>query len=525
MTRSGDQAWTLVVAGIFAYALMAIAVEPLGINGDSALHIEAAERILDGGLPHVDAIDTNPPLIMFLTAVPTAAARLLNVHPIPVFLVSVLLLSAVAAFAARRLLLEALPAREAIHAHLLGVALAVAACVLLFRNEFGQREHLFVFGVLPYLMVRFRSWEGIATARAAAVACGLAAGIAASIKPQLALIVIAPEIYWAITRRTLRAIFRTEVVAAVSAAMAYLAYLVVVPAQREAFFGVWVPLLMHGFAAFNASYESLVLLHFADWRPAAVAMLPFVLRARPADTAWRLAQPLAVATATAAAVYLLQRKGWTYHAAPIRVLACVLVGLIAAQLLTPAADVLSPSPLTATIPGRVLKLAFSGAIALAVVISLIAIGSGVPAHQDRITADSSIAQRITAHTNPGDPVLVLSTNGWDPFPLLVQLQRRQASRALFAFPVSLLYYGSTSDGPSLYPREERMFLEGLQEDVLTRRPRIVLIDSVTPCYGCPDGMSLTSYFERTGFIDTALAGYERASNVDRYQVYLPVNGQ
>ena len=48
-----------MIAAIFAYALAAIAVDPLSLNGDAALHIEAAERILDGGTPSVDAIDTN----------------------------------------------------------------------------------------------------------------------------------------------------------------------------------------------------------------------------------------------------------------------------------------------------------------------------------------------------------------------------------------------------------------------------------------------------------------------------------
>ena len=509
-----------MIAAIFAYALAAIAVDPLSLNGDAALHIEAAERILDGGTPSVDAIDTNPPLIMYLTAVPTAVARLLDTHPIPVFLISVWLLSAVSAFSARRLLLGALPPRESVHAHLLGVSLALATCALLFRNEFGQREHLFIYGVLPYLMVRFRSWEEIPTPTAAAVLCGFAAGFAASIKPQLALIVIAPEIYWAITRRGVRALFRIEIAAAVAAGLAYLAYLVLVPAQREAFFGVWVPLLVRGFAAFNGTYESVILWHFADWRPAAVAILPFVLRARAGDTAWRLARPLAAATIAAAAVFILQRKGWTYHAVPILVLAYVVVGFIAAQLLTPTSDE-RPSPaLTSMIPARLLRLAFGSAIVLAIAISLIAAGTGVRGHQERILTNSAVGQRITAHSNAGDPVLLLSTSAWDPYPLLVQLERRQASRALFAFPVSLIYHGSNGDQPSPYPEVEARFLEDLKADVLNKRPKLVLIDTTKPCYGCPEGMALTSYFERTGFVATALAGYERSSNVGRYETYV-----
>jgi hypothetical protein len=519
--RAGNTTWSLVIAAIFAYALVAIAVEPLRINGDSALHIEAAERILDGGLPHVDAIDTNPPLIMYLTAVPTAVARALGSHPIPVFLVAVWLFTATATFASRHLLLGALRAREAIHAHLLGAGLALASCALLFSNEFGQREHLFIFGVFPFLIARFRSWEGIATPPAAAIVAGVAAGIAASIKPQLALIVIAPEVYWLLTRRDIRTLVRVEVMAAVTMAAVYLAYLLLWPGQREAFFGVWVPLLVRGFAAFNGTYESIILWHFADWRPAAIAILPFLLRARPEDSAWKLTRPLAIATVTAAAVYVLQRKGWTYHALPIHVLAYAVASLVIAQLFTPVDEATAPPALTTTIPARLLKAAAAGAIALAVIGAMVVIGPETRAHEDRIIANSAVAQRIAAETQPGDAVLVLSTSAWDPYPLLVQLRRRQASRALFAFPISLLYFGSTAgpDQPSPYPEDEARFLDDLKADMQTKQPQLVLIDTTKPCYGCPVGMSLPAYFERTGFVESSLAGYERSGNSDRFEVY------
>lgn len=520
-SRAGNTTWSLVIAAIFAYALVAIAVEPLRINGDSALHIEAAERILDGGLPHVDAIDTNPPLIMYLTAVPTGVARALNTHPIPVFLIAVWLFSAATTLAARQLLLSALPAREAVHAHLLGVALALASCALLFGNEFGQREHLFIFGVFPFLVVRFRRWEGIATPQTSAIASGVVAGIAASIKPQLALIVIAPEVYWLVTKRETRSLIRAEVLAAIAMAAIYIAYLLLWPGQREAFFDVWVPLLVRGFAAFNGTYESIILWHFADWRPAAIAILPFLLRARSTDVAWRFARPLAVATVTAAAVYILQRKGWTYHALPITVLAYAVAGLLIAQILTPAVDVEPAPALETTIPARLLKAAAAGAIVLAIVGAMFVIGPETPANQDRLIANSAVAQRITAETQPGDAVLMLSTSAWDPYPILVQLGRRQASRALFAFPVSLLYFGSTAgpDQPSPYPADEARFLDDLKADVSNKQPPLVLIDTTKPCYGCPDGMALPAYFERTGFVASALAGYERSANVDRFEVY------
>jgi hypothetical protein len=527
---SSRTTWTLVIAAIFAYTLATIARNPLWINGDSALHIEAAERILAGGLAHVDAIDTNPPLIMYLSAVPTAIAHAIGGHPVPVFLVVVWLLTVVSTFASRQLLLGAVAPREAIHAHLLGVSAALASCAVLLRTEYGQREHLFVVGVLPYLIVRFRRWELIPTPRAAAITAGIAAGVATSIKPQLAMIVLAPEIYWLISRRAFRPLLCEESVAAVASAAAYLAHFLVWSEVGKAFFGRWLPMVMEGYGAYNGTFESILLWHYAEWQPVAVAILPFAVRARRPDLAWRMTQPLAVAIVASAAVYVLQHKGWTYHAVPILMLAYTLAGLVVAQLLSPPNDGEPDRALTGVVPARVVRLAIGTAVAIAIVGSLLSIGPETRAERDRLITGSAVARAITAHTREGEPVLLLSTSTWGPYPLLVQLRRPQASRFLLAFPVSLLYYGVTREpgqpfpyrGTNGIPRpaEETRFLDDLRVDIETSRPKMVLIDANARCEACPEGFALHEYFERTGFAATALAEYARSANIDRYALYL-----
>ena len=513
--RPTSSAWAVVIAAIFAATLAAIAIHPLRINGDSALHIEAAERILDGGLPHVDAIDTNPPLIMYLTAGPTAVARLLGLHPVPVFLLFAWVFTVACTFWSRRLLVTMLPPRDAIHADLLGVGLAMASLILLRRYEFGQREHLFIFGVLPFVMVRFRRWHQVPTPPLAAVAAGVVAGMAASIKPQLALIVIAPEMLWLATTRLGRPLLAVEVVAAAGAALLYLAHFLVVPAVSEAYFGRWVPLLLSGFAAYNSTLESVMVLRHAQWQLAVMALVPFAWRARDAGLAWTLARPLAAATLAAVAVYALQMKGWPYHAVPITVLVCALSSLMLAQLVTRIWQREPPLSAARASYGRAVLIAIA---ALAVIGAPFIIGSSMRADADQLVATLPLAGVIESQSREGDPVLVLSTSAWDPYPLLVQLRRRQASRTLFAFPVALLYYGRAAGSPT--PPEETRYLDELRADVARHRPVVVAIDTTKPCYGCPPGFSLSEYFERNGFVNAALQGYERSANADRYAIYL-----
>ncbi len=520
--------WTRLIAAVCAYSLAVIASEPLFIHPDCALHIEAAEKILRGGFAGVDAVDTNPPLIMIITAVPTAVALAIGAHPVPVFLVFTWLFTVVTTFAARRLLAGALSAREAIHADLLGLSLAVASIYRQFSYQYGQREYLFIFGVMPYLMIRFRRSEGIPVSRTAAIGWGLLAGILTCIKPQLLPVVLAPEIYWLITHRKLRTLIQPEIYGAVGAAVMYLGYLTLIPEVRDAFFGRWVPLLVQGYSAYSTTYGAIFSMQIEAWRAVGVAVVPFVLRGRPDDTAWKLARPIAIALVMAAVVYFGQRKGWTYQALPISVLACVVIGLTLAQVLTRAADT-APSPaFRSLLSTRVVALVLGLVTGIAVVGSLLALGPSTRDAQSDLLRDHPLARGIAAKTSEGDSVLVLSTNLVDFYPLLVQIRRHQASRTLYTFPVALMYHGAASvpGQPFPYrgvngreaPFEERRYLDDLLADVSNAKPRMILVDARTPCPACPEGFTLTDYFAQNGFF-AALPQYSPSGPLDVFAVY------
>ena len=72
------------------YAAAAILIVALGaipeffslLQMDKAWYLQAAGMLLDGVRPYVDQfIEMNPPLIMWLNAIPAALARALNVSP------------------------------------------------------------------------------------------------------------------------------------------------------------------------------------------------------------------------------------------------------------------------------------------------------------------------------------------------------------------------------------------------------------------------------------------------------------
>lgn len=520
--------WTALIAVVFAYSLVFITSNPLNMHADVALHIEAAEKILRGGYAGVDAVDTNPPLIMLITAVPTAVAHALGAHPVPTVFLFVWLFTVTTTFASRLLLANTLSVREALHADLLALGLAVASVSTHFSHQYGQREYFFIFGVMPYLMVRFRRWEGMAVRPVAAIGWGFLAGVATSIKPQFMLVVLAPEIYWLCTRRISRPLLKPEIYAAVSAAVLYLAYLTLIPEVREFFFGRWMPLMVQGYPAYNMIYGAMLVTHIDAWRPVVLAFLPFVLRGRPTDHAWRLMRPLATALAMAAAVYFLQHKGWPYQALPINVLASALAGLLVAQLLTRAPDAMAAPPYTGVLPQRLWVAALGSLAAIAITGSLLALGPSTRSAESTIPDYYTMARGIVEKTQVGDSVLILSTRVNDAYPLLPQIRRHHASRTMYAFPVALLYYGVESqpgepvpyrgvDGREMLAEEQR-YRADLLEDVHKVRPKLILVDMQKGCPACPEQFTLSDYFVQTGFF-SALPQYSHSGQLDRFAMY------
>ena len=63
---------------VLLIGLCAAAVAPAYMNHDPAWYLHMAGVWLDGATLYRDVIDTNPPLIVFLTALPVAISRALN---------------------------------------------------------------------------------------------------------------------------------------------------------------------------------------------------------------------------------------------------------------------------------------------------------------------------------------------------------------------------------------------------------------------------------------------------------------
>ncbi len=159
-------------------ALVMFAALRSPLKDDIAWLLYVARRWLAGKELYVDLIEVNPPLIIWVSAIPLTVARWLDVNPqyvaIPAFALIVLGCAWWSACLLRPLG-GLFSARAPVFAAIGGVLLFIPAA------DLGQREHLLVAAFLPYLILFARTLAPATESGRPAAAVSVFAGVLAAL--------------------------------------------------------------------------------------------------------------------------------------------------------------------------------------------------------------------------------------------------------------------------------------------------------------------------------------------------------
>ena len=307
-------AW--IAAGLLVLAAMALRAA-WHVNGDVSWLLELAERTLDGAVPYRDFLEVNPPASILIYMPAVVLARLIGASPER--MTDALLF--LATFCSLTLCADILAKAGLIgrgRASKVGLCALVVLLILPF-NSFAQREHIVVLAMLPILAALAARAEGARPGTAQLVLAGIGAGIGIAIKPMFCLALVGPMFYL-IRRQPWRDALRQPetCIAAGLAALYGLGVILLVPD----FSARVLPLVMRVYVPARLPALELVTqptviilagLVFAFWR---------LGRATGEDVVGRV---LILASLGFETVFLVQGKGFTYHAYPpiaLAVLAC-----------------------------------------------------------------------------------------------------------------------------------------------------------------------------------------------------------
>ncbi|WP_166141273.1 formate dehydrogenase accessory protein FdhE [Methylosinus sp. RM1] len=295
-----------------ALALVAFAQQLIGhIDCDVSWFLTFAEKVLDGRAAYVEVSDPNPPgaFLSLMPAVLLARALHLRAEAVVVALV---FFAAAASIGLSFHLLRLSAARSLREWMPLGNA---AIFLLLVAPEivFAEREHIALLALLPLLATLAAEEGARPSPRFARIAAGVCGGVAVTLKPHFALAVILPALAIAWRARSLRALWRVELV---SAALASIALTGATLLAFPAYLSQALPL---AFEVYGPARDDLG--HFLSHSLALayLALLAgFLVAARGA-----LGRAPLVALAASLGffvAFLLQGKGWMNHAYPAMIL-------------------------------------------------------------------------------------------------------------------------------------------------------------------------------------------------------------
>ncbi len=320
-----------VLALVGAVVLTTAIRSPL--KDDVAWLLYVARKWLEGQRLYEDLVEVNPPLIVWLYAIPAWTAAALNVAPklvaIPFF--TALLLGAAYWSAA---LLEG---RANIFTSKIPVFAAIASLLLgLPGIEFGQREHLLIAACLPYICLYARELDGEAEPRITGTLAGILAGLGCALKPSYLLAIVAIELVAALRGHR---VLRAAPIAAFAAAGLYgLSVILFVPAFLEKA----VPL---AFALYGGTdtpcWEILLQSSRLIFGQAVIILLCWssnTTLARRSPFKRHLLLGLTAFAVAATIVFVLQGKNWFYHRLPATAATVLALFLWIAAVLPPRLD-------------------------------------------------------------------------------------------------------------------------------------------------------------------------------------------
>ena len=518
--RTSDRPWALLLALLFLACVgHSIAIHRT-INWDCAYYVRCGQLILDGKLPYVDFVDINPPLIMYVSVVPAFLARCLSLEPTLAFALFIDLILALSLWQLRYLLPRADPGLRPDERGLLALAWVAGGWAILLAGKWGQRDHLFALTALPYVLLRVGRYGGTRVPLALAAALGLQTAVGACLKPHFLVVLAGVELFLVLTRRTGRRLLDAENLALAIFTFAYVVHwFLLPPAMREMYFGRWVPLaLKHYDLAYGVDAGTLVTKlasrAFGFGLPL-VLLLASGLAVRPRADSMPLAAPLTVLAWLCLLGYLLQRKDWGYHLIPFYLTAL----LVTAVLVVEFKRVLESRVRPRAMGSALVVLPFCVSLLAAPIAGAFVVRETLhPATPPEEIL--RVGRAIDAWSRPGDPVLLVTPSIWPAYPLLLQMNRTPGSRFCL-FPVAYFYpdTGGAATAP-FFPyhdlagmsQEERMILGELQEDILTRRPRLILIQNTDGGQGLPKRFHIFDYLVHVGLVDTLVPSRYREAD-------------
>ena len=499
----------VVAGGIFGLLLAALLVAEFQrpLNSDSAWLLHVADRVAQGDRLYVDLIEINPPLVVWLQIPIVSLAGRLGLDPISAFRIAVLAWIGLCLVLSARVLRSGTVRVRDRRWILLAIVMVALGWT---RAHFGEREHIALVALLPYLFATAMAEHGRAPRPAIRMIVGLLAALGFTLKPHFLLVWIVCLLYIAWNRRTARSLLAVENLTILAFVIVYGLLIVVgVPEYVS-----MVSRLASTYDAFARKRLASLVLESAEALCAIGALFAYGLLRRSLRTR-EIGDVLALATGAFLLAVVVQRKGFSYHYYPVS----------GSTLLLAAVALIGREGFAGRAVEKVAVLTLS-------MLLLLAVGSGVSwsliplwREEPQYLQQRQMAEYIRGHAADGS---VLRLGYEDNFPLIDQAGVRWAMRFPNLWFVQAAYAQQLASSPEPVYRAppqmgvaERWCFEAVLDDFLRTHPSLLMIIQPHPrgVAGDITRMDYLKYFSQDPRFVAAFHTYEYIGVVEGYSVF------
>jgi hypothetical protein len=486
-------------------------------SADVSFYLYGTSRILDGARLYVDVVEVNPPMVFVIDMPAVLLARWLHLSDISVyriFVFGILILSLGLSQASLRAVCGGsnAPSRALVNLLLVFAFFAVPG------EAFGQREHVMLALVIPYLLAAC-AWAAKQGPTRNPVIIGVLAGVGFALKPYFVALWAVVEL-WLLVKRPPGRFFRTESLAVGGTIAAYV-------------IGVWLvtpeyfrllQLLGTAYSRYM-SVSPLTTVVIGEGSAVCLAALLAFAAFKMAGLSEPLSEGLAVGTAALLVAAALQRKGWWYHFYPGVATSLVLLGILLARAWA-ARPALVTRVFTYVSAATVLFVVGSSLTRVVKVI--------VDPYAESITRFPAYREleALVAERAAGQTVMIWSFNIHSGFPLVPAVGAKWGSRFPSMWLVPALYWDDMLEKRTARfrpvqerPEAERFLDSAMVRDLETHTPRLLIVlapSQDTSATGFAR-LDLRSYFAMDQRIAGMLRCYQLVRRVGVHDVYQRTN--
>lgn len=279
-------------------------------NRDVSWLLEASSRLFNGGTYTNDFFENNPPWILYVYSLPVFIAKYFYIKINFAFQIYMFSLATFSLYICWDLLQKIFIENEVFIAKILLITIAFTFFVLPV-TEFGQREHLLIILIFPYVLLITARLYGVTVNTKWVIAIGILAGTGFLIKPYFLPTFVLVELYYIYYQKRRTACLRLETIVILLMGILYAALILM---RHQDYITEVLPFAWRwcGLAAHN-TWSEVVFSYLVFYSFFAIV---FLLNDSSSDR-HSVFKRILLATLTGFLVsYFIQQTNWYYHQIP-----------------------------------------------------------------------------------------------------------------------------------------------------------------------------------------------------------------